>query len=192
MQLAHRLDRETSGVVVATRDAASNQAMHLAFAQRRVTKRYLALVVGEPEWDELLVDGPIGKAPNSAVRMRMAVVEDGAASDTTLRVRERLPGHALVEASPRSGRQHQIRVHLCHVGHPILGDKIYGPDEALFLQWYEGREDEEMWARLGLRRHALHAESVVLPHPWRNGMVEVSAPIPEDVRSRVTALRGAR
>ncbi len=192
VQLAHRLDRETSGIVVATRDEDSNRRMHQAFAEQRVGKRYVALVVGQPQWDELVVDGPIGDDAASSVRMRMAVTEDGAASRTELRVRERLQGHAIVEAAPRTGRQHQIRVHLSHVGHPIVGDKIYGPDEALFIQWHEGREDETMWERLGMRRHALHAESISLPHPWRDGLVEVVAPLPEDLRSRADGLRRTR
>ena len=192
VQLAHRLDRETSGVVVCTRDEDSNRRMHQAFAEQRVRKRYVALVVGEPEWDERVVDEPIGKDEASAVRMRMAVTPDGAASVTELRVRERLGAYALVEAAPRTGRQHQIRVHLSHLGHPIVGDKIYGPDEALFIQWHEGREDDAMWERLQMRRHALHAESVALPHPWRPGLVEVVAPLPEDLRSRADGLRRTR
>ena len=166
--------------------------MHQAFAERRVAKSYVALVVGEPQWDELVVDGAIGPDKSSGVRMRMAVTPGGAASRTTLRVRERLTGHALVEAVPVTGRQHQIRVHLAHVGHPIVGDKIYGPDEALFLQWFEGREDEAMWERLTMRRHALHAERIVLPHPWRDGIVEVVCPLPEDLRCRAEGLRRAR
>lgn len=192
VQLAHRIDRETSGVVVATRDGDSNRRMHAAFAQQEVQKRYVALVVGEPAWDSRVAEGPIGKDKSSAVRMRMAVTPDGAPSRTELVVRERLGGYALIEAAPRTGRQHQIRVHLSHLGHPIVGDKIYGADERLFIQWHEGREDDAMWERLKMRRHALHAESLTLPHPWRRGVVEVVAPLPEDLRSRADALRRAR
>lgn len=192
VQLAHRLDRETSGVVVATRDEASNQFVHRAFAQRRVEKRYLALVVGAPTWDELEVDAPIGAHPSSAVRMRMAVVPGAAASRTSLQVVGRLPGHAWVQAKPVSGRTHQIRVHLSHVGHPIVGDKIYGPDEALFIQWHEGRADDALWTRLGMPRHALHAESISLPHPWRDERLEVSTPAPPDMRRWAEGLSATR
>jgi len=192
VQLAHRLDRETSGVVVATRDETSNQSVHQAFAQRRVQKRYVALVVGEPTWDDLEVDAPIAAHPSSAVRMRMAVVPGGAPSTTSLHVVQRLPGHAWVQAKPITGRTHQIRVHLSHVGHPIVGDKIYGPDETLFIEWHEGRADDALWARLGMRRHALHAESINLPHPWRNDRLEVCCPPPSDMRRWAEGLPSTR
>lgn len=192
IKLAHRLDRETSGAIVATRDDDSNQRLHRAFEEQRVGKRYVAIVVGAPEWDERVVDAPLGPDRGSAVRMRMGVRSDGAPCVTELRVIERLDGHAVVEATPRSGRQHQIRAHLAHVGHPILGDKIYGPDEGLFIAWHEGRQDPSLWARLGMRRQALHAQALTVPHPWRGEALEVLAPLPADLRARVEALRRTR
>ena len=192
VQLAHRLDRETSGVLVVTKDPETNRIVHETFAAGRARKTYLALVVGDPAWDRTRAEAPIGKHPSSDVLIRMAVVPDGAASTTEFTVVERLAGHALVEARPLTGRTHQIRVHLGHLGHPVLGDKIYGPDEQLFIRWYEGRTDDQDWRNLGMDRHALHAERLVLPHPWRSGDVDIRAPLPSDMRSKVAALREAR
>lgn len=189
IQLAHRLDRETSGVLVATRDPDTNERVHRAFREQRVRKRYLALVEGEPEWEVRTVDAPIGPHPASTVRIRMAVVPDGAPAQTRFEVLERLPGHALVCAQPTTGRTHQIRVHLAHVGHPVAGDKIYGPDERLFVRWVEGEDGPDLWAALSMRRQALHAETLSLPHPWLRGEVELTVPLAADIRKRVAELR---
>jgi 23S rRNA pseudouridine1911/1915/1917 synthase len=190
LKLAHRLDRETSGVLVCTKGTEANDLMHRAFREHAVHKSYVALVEGSPAWSERVIDAPIDRHPDSRVSIRMAVVDGGAPSQTTITVLERLPDHALVRAVPRTGRTHQIRVHLAHIGHPVAGDKIYGPDEAFFLQWYEGRSSEAMWKRLGLRRQALHAERLDLPHPWRSGRLQVEAPLPRDIVERCRGLRG--
>ena len=189
VQLAHRLDRETSGVLVATKDPTTNDRVHRAFREQRVRKGYLALVVGQPSEERFVVEGPIGRHPNSRVQIRMAVVSEGTPARTEAEVIERLPGCSMLRVRPTTGKTHQIRVHLSHASLPVVGDKIYGPDEGLFLRWLEDGLDETDWAILGMRRQALHAETLELPHPWRTGLVYVESPTPADIRIHRASLR---
>ncbi len=181
LQVAHRLDRETSGLLLVARDAAAASALKKAFARRQVKKRYLALVHGVVQKDELLLDQPIGPA-GGLVRVRMAVravEEGGLPSRTAVRVLERGRDFTLVECHPHTGRQHQIRVHLHAAGHPIIGDKLY-PDEDLFLSWAEGG-DEAIKGRLPLLRHALHAAGLTFAHPCTGAPITVESPLPADL-----------
>ncbi len=178
--VVHRLDRDTSGVLVFARTARAHRALSLAFEAGQVSKRYLALVEGAPGGDTREVDVPL--VPARRGRMRPAREgEEGKPSRTTLRVVERFGGRAaLLEATPLTGRTHQIRVHLRSVGHPLVVDHQYGsgkpfPDEATPL----------------LTRTPLHA--AFLSWQGLEGVedVRLEAPLPEDLAAALAHLRGA-
>lgn len=190
--LCHRLDRETSGLVVCGKTRQAESALKRQFEARAVSKTYLAVVMGCPDGGLRLIDVPLGPAKGSAVRVRMGPRLDGAGlpAQTELAVVERLHGRALVAARPLTGRQHQIRAHLAHVGHPIVGDKIYGEDEGLFLDFVEQGHTEEALARLELPRHALHAHRVELDHPRTGRRLTVESPLPADLEAYLAARRG--
>ncbi len=183
IKLAHRIDRETSGIVLATKDDECNDLLHRQFRDRLTEKSYLAIVEGCPEPAEGLVDLPLVLAQESRLRLRMEVRPDGAPSASRYRTVERLAGFALVEVQPLSGRQHQIRAHMAALGHPLVGDKIYGPDEQYFLDGLDDRLSPEALRRLRLPRHALHAHRLVVRHPWWDDTLELCAPLPADLRA---------
>ena len=184
LQITHRLDLETSGVLLIgrTRDAAV--ALKRAFAKRRVHKKYLAIVHGVLE-GEGVVDAPLALA-GGLVRVKMGVRADGLPSRTRWRAVRRAPGHdggeyTLVECWPETGRQHQIRAHLDHLGHPIVGDKLY-PDERVFAD-YQDHGWEAVADRLALPRQALHAAELRFPHPTTGEEVCVTSALPADMRA---------
>ncbi len=184
---AHRLDRETSGLVVCGTHLDSTRALKLAFAQGLVRKRYLAITEGWPAEDAFEVDAPLSVG-GAIVRVRVFIDPDaGKPSRTRFRVVERreIAGQkfALVECAPLTGRQHQIRVHLASLGLPIVGDKIYGADERIFARFAEYRLTEADKKILRLPRHALHAAHIAFPHPRDGRQFEIGAPLPEDLRA---------
>lgn len=169
--LVHRLDKDTSGLLVVAKDDATHQALADQFAGRSVLRVYLAVVRGIVQRDEGTIEAPIGRHPQE--RKRMAVrYGDGRESVTRYRVLERFPkGNAtLLELKPQTGRMHQLRVHLAHLGHPILGDTEYG-------------------TRGGFRRQALHAHRLGFRHPGVEQWVEFVSPLPSDLQREVDKLR---
>jgi 23S rRNA pseudouridine1911/1915/1917 synthase len=185
LHLVHRLDRDTSGVVVLAKDPEANRLLKEAFHQQASDKVYWAICRGTPRWDTLLVDAPIGDDTDSAVRVRMGIRPGGQEARTRLFVLARWRDRALVAAHPRTGRTHQIRLHLEHAGHPILGDRLYGQPDEVFLHTLDHGLDPWSLARLGWPRHALHARVLRLPHPDGGG-VEIRAPMPADMRAMLT------
>jgi 23S rRNA pseudouridine1911/1915/1917 synthase len=187
-QMAHRLDRETSGVLALARSGASAIQLKRAFAQRRTEKQYLALVEGRLEQSQRIAI-PLGPAPGSRIRIKIGPrpVAEGGLEAITEVVPVRFGtfrGQAitLIVARPWTGRQHQIRVHLACVGHPVLGDKLYGLDEQWFLDVVENRRSfAELEAWLGLHRHALHAAELLLPHPRSRTQLRFTAPWPPEL-----------
>lgn len=163
-RFVHRLDRETSGVVVLARSAAVARELGRLFASGDVRKTYLALVHGRFEGTRL-IDAPLGRDEASAVAIKDCVRPDGAAART--RVAALGPGSldgvetTRVEVTPETGRKHQIRIHLASIGHPIVGDKLYGGDEGRYLRLVEGRLTDDDRRALVLTFQALHA--------WRLG-----------------------
>lgn len=187
--IAHRLDRETSGLVACGKRPEATRALKGLFARPgAVQKEYLALVHGWPEEDAFRLDQPLALLDHP-LRVKMGVVEDGKESLTEIRVEARFsrevpwrgPELALVRCFPHTGRQHQIRVHLAAAGHPIVGDKIYGPSDAYFVDFAEGRLSDEARAELVLERHALHAAALAFPHPSSGERLRVEAPLPADM-----------
>ena len=165
--LLHRLDADTSGVLLFALDAAANRVLACDFAERRLAKTYLALVAGEPPALFAVVD-----RLRSGVRGRTVRVESGGQeAHTDFRTLGRGPGFALVEARPHTGRTHQIRTHLAGRGFPLCGDPLYGGPRTLTLPGGEV---------LVAPRHLLHARSLAFTHPRENGPLQIIAPLPED------------
>jgi len=189
LQVCHRLDRETSGLMLVARSREAGSRLKTAFQRRLVHKRYLAIVHGEldlADGAELTIDQPLGPA-ETTVRVRMAVravTDGGLPAQTVVRVLRRFPDCTLIECLPHTGRQHQIRVHLWHVGYPIVGDKLY-PDEELFMKWSD-EGDAAVAGLLPLPRHALHAAGLKFPHPRTGDLVEVSSELPTDLARFLT------
>ena len=175
--IVHRLDRDTSGVMVVARTAAALEHLGRQFAARTVEKRYLAVVRGVLRADTLVIDAPIGR--HATERKKMSTrTRSGRAAVTRVRVVERFAHATLVEAAPETGRTHQIRVHLAARGHPILGDAVYGKPSA--------RE------RVLIGRHALHAASLAIAHPEHGGALTFRAELWADMVQLVTLLRDPR
>ena len=184
--IVHRLDKDTSGLLVAAKNDAAHQALSADFAARRIERRYLAVAWGMPKAREGEIEGAIGRHPVD--RKRMAVVaRGGKPALTRYRVLEALGTAAcLVECRLATGRTHQIRVHLAAIGHPLLGDPVYG------------RETAERRARLtpagrealaGFRRQALHAASLGFRHPRTGDWLAFESPLPADLACLINALK---
>ena len=172
--IVHRLDAGTSGLMIVTKDEETHAALTEALAARAVTRVYLALVEGIPDTDTTTIDAPIGRSTRD--RKKMAVVAGGRPAVTEITVLEKLPDTALVEARPITGRTHQIRVHLKAADHPVVGDRVYGPNRKLA-------------AALGLERPFLHAARLSFEHPSTGASIELEDPLPPDL---VAALEAAR
>jgi len=169
--IVHRLDKDTSGVMVVGKTLEAVTALSRAIAERRVQRRYLALAQGALAEAEFSVEAPIARDPAS--RLRMAVVAGGKPARTDVRRVAVRDGISAVQCRLHTGRTHQIRVHLAHRGHPLVADALYG-----------GRPS------LGLQRQALHAWRLVLPHPTVGGEVAVECPPPPDFAAAWLAVAG--
>lgn len=181
-RVAHRLDRETSGLLVCVKARAAERPLQQHFEQHRVQKRYLAIVRGVPSPRQGVIRLPLAPV-EEGLHVCMEVRDDGAQCETMYRVRAERAGHALVELRPRTGRQHQLRVHMAAHGHSLVGDKLYGPEgTAPFMEIIEHGMSAALQERLGHGRHALHAHGMVLPHPLHGGRLVLYAPLPHDLR----------
>lgn len=170
--VVHRLDVDTSGIMVVGLDASTVRALVGLFRSRRVTKLYLALVHGHPSVERAIIDAPIGRDPNS--RTRMAVIrEGGREAQTAVRVCEHLCDASLIEAKLLTGRTHQIRVHLASIGHAVVGDRTYGPRRPM----------------PGVQRQMLHAWKLEFKHPVTGEMLAFEAPPPADFVEVLARLR---
>ncbi len=183
-QICHRLDMETSGCLLVAFSKAIAAELKQAFAKKTTKKTYLALVHGEPPWEEpYSIDLPIGLVdPDQPIRIRMTVRDDAPPATTLVRVLEHPASeYSLVECKPISGRQHQIRAHLAAVGYPIVGDKLYGHGDDAFAEFCDRGFTPESLRQFELPRHALHATELSFPHPTK-GMMTVQCPLPDDMR----------
>jgi len=177
----HRLDKETSGVVIcaATHDLRSKLSALLR--GRDVFKRYLAIVMGHPSDFDWVENGPIGDLQESAIRIKKWVVPDGLPALTRFRWLEQGRGYSLVEAFPKTGRTNQIRIHLAHGGLPIVGDKMYHPDENVFLTYWREGNTPDVHRLAGFHRHCLHAAEIAFVHPELGAKVWVECPMAPDM-----------
>jgi len=189
IRLCHRLDRETSGVILLGKGEFAHSHMMGQFEARRVEKEYLAIVHGEPSADAGVVEYDIGSSLTGEVRLKMAVSAVGLPSKTEWSVLERVPGFTLVSCKPHTGRQHQIRVHMDAIGHPLVGDKLYGVDEAIFLRAAADESSQADLAQLMLPRHALHNHRLAFTLPSSGTRMEVKSPLPADLRAFMDARR---
>ncbi len=176
----HRLDRETSGVVICAGTPELRHKLCLAFETRRVHKRYLAICQGRTDWDSITVDQPLLLDPQSE-RPRYHVRPDGAKSRTAFTVLERSRDATLIEAVPLSGRTNQIRVHLDWCGHPLVGDKLYHLNPEVYPAYHRFGDTPAVRALAGFSRHALHATSIGLQHPESGREFSVESVLPEDL-----------
>jgi 23S rRNA pseudouridine1911/1915/1917 synthase len=185
----HRLDLETSGVLLFARTRDAHRALALQFERREVEKRDLAVVTGRVGPGAGILDPPLGRHAGSHVRIRMrAGASGGRPARTDFRVLRRWRGFTFLELVPHTGRQHQIRAQLEAFGHPVVGDKIYGPDERHFLDHLEGRLSAEARESLLLDRHALHAARLVFRHPRTAARIDARAPLPTDLARFIESL----
>jgi len=182
-QIAHRLDRETSGLILCGRTRSSERALKIDFENRRVSKRYLAIVRGEMPDDTGRIALPMDRA-QEGLHILMEVTPEGKGypSVTRYRVLARRGGATLVALAPESGRQHQLRVHLAALGYPIIGDKLYGPEGVqAFLDYIEAGLTDSLRDRLGHDRQALHAYELHFTHPDTGEPTTLRAPLPGDL-----------
>jgi 23S rRNA pseudouridine1911/1915/1917 synthase len=180
--IVHRLDKQTSGLLVVARTPEVHTLMVAALAARAVGREYLALSVGAPTGGGR-IDQPIGR--HRAVRTRMAVRTDGRQAVTHYRIEERFRAHTLLRVQLETGRTHQIRVHLAHVGLPIVGDPVYGGRQRLLA----GSAAALSAALQGFRRQALHAQRLHLQHPLSARPMSFEAPVPADLAALLSLLR---
>lgn len=180
--LVHRLDKDTSGLLVVARTPEAHAALVAALAARTISRQYLGVCTGVMTGGGT-VDEPIGR--HRSQRLRMAVRRDGRPAVTHYRVLERFRAHTLVRAALESGRTHQIRVHLAHIGFPLVGDPVYGGRRRI-----PAGCSPALAAALGaFRRQALHAERLALTHPGTGRRLEWQAPLPADMEALLAALR---
>jgi len=180
MHLVFRLDRETSGIVVLAKDAKMASRLQTAMQERKVGKAYEAILTGELA-GTVTVDQPLGDDTSSPVFVKSAVREDGQPAVTHFTPIKAAGGFTLTRVVTETGRKHQIRAHAQWLGHAIVGDKIYGPDARLYLEFIDHGWTEALAARLLLPRQALHCAEIDLrlaglPQPF-------TAPLPEDLRT---------
>jgi RluA family pseudouridine synthase len=201
--IVHRIDRETSGILVVGKTAKAAASLVSQFEKRETEKEYLAIVQGVVREDAFDIDVPLARDPHSEIKLKMHAVEMGPGGEplyvhkqnvlparTHIEVVERLPSHTIVRARPHTGRQHQIRVHLFHVGHPIAGDKLYGTEASLFLRSMQEILEIEAAPGIGLSRHALHAYRLGFRHPETGERMEFTSPLPPELAKFVEKVRG--
>jgi RluA family pseudouridine synthase len=186
----HRIDRETSGIVLCAKNKTSLDYLTGQFQARSVQKRYLAIVLGSPLSDEMTIDLPIMEDPSNPGVM-MAKKKLGKPAETKICVITRWRGYSLLEAFPITGRTHQIRVHLKAIGCPVVGDPVYSDGRGLFLseikRAYKQKEEETERPLLG--RLALHAEKIEIRHPKSKEMIAIKSPIPKQFEVSIKYLK---
>ncbi|HEU5116535.1 MAG TPA: RluA family pseudouridine synthase [Isosphaeraceae bacterium] len=185
--IVHRLDRDTTGLLIVAKDDRAHRGLAAQFEARTIKKEYLAIVSGVMSRDSDYIERPIGTHPTHREKMAIRLPEDGGkVAVTYYEVQERFRNHTLVRCFPQTGRTHQIRVHLTHVGHPIVADKLYSGRDRLM----HGEISPESGSdSVLIDRQALHAHELRLTHPVSGKPLEFCAPIPTDFERVLDALR---
>jgi 23S rRNA pseudouridine1911/1915/1917 synthase len=185
--VVHRLDRDTSGIIVFAKSDTAHMRLARQWEDRTVEKEYVTIVEGVPELDADVISEPLGK--DHRIRDRYAVRRDGSGREASshYEVAETFDGFAVLRVRPRTGRTHQIRVHLAHIGHKVVADRQYGSRDKVTLQEIaRGRAGHD---EVLLARQALHAASLTLKHPTTRAPLHLEAPLPEDMSKLLDALR---
>ena len=169
--IVHRIDKDTSGVLVAAKSDAAHRGLAEQLARHAMKRRYVAAVMGNVKEETLTIDRPLGRSPKD--RKKIAIVPGGKRAVTHITVLSHLGGYCIVEAQLETGRTHQIRVHMASIGHPLLGDTVYGPQKQPFA----------------LHGQALHAKVLGFTHPITGQYLEFEAPLPEELERLFFLLR---
>lgn len=184
--IVHRLDKETSGVLVIAKNNEAHLNLSDQFRNRTVQKNYLAVIIGRMPKPEGEIVSTIGRHPHHRIKMK-ANASVGREAVTYWKEIESYPGASLLEVHPRTGRTHQIRVHLSEMGHPVVGDKMYGTKKRA-----RGIQNERVkYALLNMKRHALHAHKLTLEHPRKRETMTFVSDLPDDMRRLIEVLRNA-
>jgi 23S rRNA pseudouridine1911/1915/1917 synthase len=171
--IVHRLDKDTSGLLLVAKTDRAHRLLSAAIADRRITRRYAALSWGHLNEEKVTVDKPVGRDPRD--RKRMAIVQSGRAAKTDFTRLARFDAAELLRAHLHTGRTHQIRVHLASIGHPVVGDDNYGGGGGRKL------------AALAPKRHFLHAAWLRFKHPTSGAEMDLRSPLPEDLKRSLAA-----
>ena len=180
--IVHRLDKDTTGIMVVAKSDRAHLSLAIAFRQHTIRKTYLAVCYGNPVTGDGVVDAPIDRHPRN--RREMAVVREGRPARTLFEVEEEFAGTSMVSCHPVTGRTHQIRVHLAHIGHAIVGDPLYAG-----RQWRNLSHSRVQVACRAFPRQALHARRIAFEHPVTKENVEFEAPLPPDLEELLRVLR---
>ena len=180
--IVHRLDKDTTGLLVVAKTDRAHLGLSIAFRQRKVHKTYLAVCYGAPDNREGVIDAPIDRNPRE--RKQMAIVADGRPARTLYEVVDSTTGAAAMACKPISGRTHQIRVHMAHIGHALIGDPLYGG-----RQWRNIEDPIKQTACKSFPRQALHAWRLAFTHPVSGEAVAFEAPVPDDLRELIETLQ---
>ncbi|MFL5245441.1 MAG: RluA family pseudouridine synthase [Gemmataceae bacterium] len=190
--IVHRLDRDTSGAILVAKEEQTHRDLSMQFERRKVFKEYVALTAGVPDRDSDYIEGRIAHHPHDRVKMIVTdEEEEGRDACSFYEVLERFRGYAYCQISPRTGRTHQIRVHLASIGCPVLADKVYSGRDCLRLSdlvaGLPSEKDEIL-----LSRQALHARRIRFQHPRRRQTIEAEAPLPPEFEKTLEAFRRFR
>lgn len=197
--IVHRLDRDTSGAIIVAKNDVAHAHLAALFEEKRIQKEYFAIALGGINVDREVVDLPIGHHPKYRVKMAIAPDDPEAKpAKTFFEVVERFRGFSTVRCMPKTGRTHQIRLHLLSLGCPILCDKLYGGRSTLTREELAGqydrspKGDENRESTILLARQALHARKITFEHPTTGKILEIEAPLPADMLQTIEALRELR